>query len=130
MTEACHHFIISLGSNHNPEHYIPYALVRLREQLDITRESEIMLTDPVNFPYPSGLFTNVILEGMTGLNQGELLYLLHSLEEYAGRDRATPQLVSLDADLITWNDAILKPKDMQRPYFKAYLQTKNDERNI
>lgn len=125
-----HRCIISLGSNHSANLYIPYALERLRQCLYIERESEVMQTEPVNFPYPSGWFTNVILEGTYRGTKAELIKLLDALEAYAGRDRTKPELVALDADLIVWDDAVLKPRDLERPYFKAYLEKQKYERNI
>lgn len=121
-----HQALISLGSNHAADTHIPYALARLRASLSIVRETELMLTEPVGFPYPSGLFTNVIIKAETALSKGELHRLLHELEAHAGRNRSTPQLVPLDADLIIWDDEVLKPQDLQRPYFPRSFWAKED----
>lgn len=116
-----HRFIISLGSNTDATKHIPRALEALRQALDIDYESAQALTDPVDFPYPSGRFTNILLRGTTEQEQAAIYALLHKLEQAAARSRETPTLVTLDADLITWDDEVLKPKDLARPYFKDLL---------
>lgn len=114
-------FIISLGSNTRAMEYIPYALTELRKVLNIDRETELMRTKPVDFPYPSGDFINVILWGETDLDREEIYDFLHRLEEVAGRERNTPALVPLDADLLVWGDEVLKPKDLERPYMRGLI---------
>ncbi len=80
-----------------------------------------MQTKPVDFPYPSADFTNVVLWGHTDKSREELCTLLEELEDYAGRRRDTPALVPLDADLLIWNGEVLKPKDLERPYMQGLL---------
>lgn len=116
-----HRFIISLGSNTDAKSHIPRALEALRQALVLDYESAQTLTKPVDFPYPSGYFTNVLLRGSTELEREAVYTLLHQLEQTAGRTRETPALVPLDADLIIWDDEVLKPKDIERPYFKDLL---------
>lgn len=115
------HFVLSLGSNIEAERYIPYALETLRRELCITRQTPLMQTKPVDFPYPSADFTNVVLWGHTDKSREELCTLLEELEDYAGRRRDTPALVPLDADLLIWNGEVLKPKDLERPYMQGLL---------
>lgn len=122
-----HQALISLGSNYEADKYIPYALARLRATLSIERETELMLTEPVGFPYPSGFFTNVIIKAKTELSREKLHQLLHDLEAYAGRNRSTPALVPLDADLIIWENEVLKPQDLQRPYFPRSFWAREEQ---
>lgn len=119
--KARQRFIISLGSNTQANEYIPYALSVLRSNLCIDKETELMQTKPVDFPYPSSDFTNVILWGETELSLDEVYKLLRSLEDYAGRRRTTPHLVPLDADLLVWEREVLKPQDLKRPYMKELI---------
>lgn len=116
-TKLRHQALISLGSNIDARQHILQALEVLRSSLEVTAESQLLETAPVDFPYHSGPFTNVLLACQTELEESELLDLLHQLEARAGRDRQTPQSVPLDADLITWDEVIRKPEDIQRPYF-------------
>lgn len=120
-TSALHRFLISLGSNRPDSHYIDYAVAELRQAFSITRESELMYTEPVDFPYPSSNFWNLILWGETALTKNELLSLLNQLEAHAGRDRSKPHDVPLDADLIIWDEETLKPRDLERPYLRNLL---------
>lgn len=114
-------FIISLGSNSQAEKYIPYALKELRKALTIDKESELMQTKPVDFPYPSEDFINVVLWGETTLDKEDIYQLLHKLEDHAGRQRSKPALVPLDADLLVWGNDVLKPCDLERPYMKQFF---------
>ena len=109
--------LISLGSNTHAEAHIPRALESLHSALAIERE-----TAPVDFPYPSGLFTNLLILAYTPMSQADLINLLHNIEQEAGRDRKHPEVVTLDVDLIQWNDEVLKPRDTLRPYFKTLAQ--------
>lgn len=118
-----HQFIISLGSNHKATEHIPNALAVLRRELYISKESPLMQTEPVDFPYASPKFSNIILWGHCSQAFTELQQLLRTLERLAGRDRGTPHLVPLDADLIVWDSQVLKPQDLERPYFKPYLES-------
>lgn len=116
-----HRFVISLGSNTDAERHIFKALSVLRLRLTIEGESPVVNTEPVDFPYPTGWFTNVVLVGSTTYTREELVTILHQIEQEEGRDRTTPEQVRLDADLIMWDSEVLKPKDLQRPYFKELL---------
>lgn len=114
-----HRVLLSLGSNTNAEQHIPQALESIRLALLVLGESAIAQTEPVDFPYPSDLFTNVLILAETTLSKQELIDFLHALEQKAGRDRTTPECVTLDADLISWDSEILKARDLQRPYFSV-----------
>ncbi len=122
-----HSFVISLGSNSSTPEYVHYALSRLREELSLQRETDLMHTEPIDFPYPSGKFWNVIISGNTHWDKARVTELLAELEHYAGRNRQRPELVPLDADLIIWDDCLLKPQDIKRPYFQPFLRHFNDE---
>ena len=105
--------LISLGSNTHAEAHIPRAL---------ERETAAIQTEPIDFPYPSGLFTNLLILAYTPMSQADLINLLHDIEQEARRDRKHPEIVTLDLDLIQWNDEVLKPRDTLRPYFKTLVQ--------
>lgn len=115
-----HRLLVSLGSNSPQSDCIQQALDTLKEHLCIGETSPLMRTAPVDFPYPSADFWNIILWAETSLTRQEVDSLLQQLEYYAGRDRSTPQLVPLDADLIIWDGEVLKPQDLKRPYFEGF----------
>lgn len=125
-----HNFLISLGSNKGAEQHIGSALLYLRQSLEIALESDIMQTEPVDFPYPSGLFTNVLLWGCTCYDKEKVQKILDCLEQRAGRDRTQRAEITLDADLIIWDRVLLKKQDLQRPYFHPYLDKCIYDRNI
>ena len=114
--------LISLGSNTHAEVHIPRALESLHSALTIERETAAIQTEPVDYPYPSGLFTNLLILAYTPMSQADLITLLHNIEQEARRDRKHPEIVTLDLDLIQWNDEVLKPRDTLRPYFKTLAQ--------
>lgn len=123
---AWHRLLLSLGSNVDRERSIGYALAELRTRVHILRETEIMLTDPVDFPYPSGTFANVLLLCESSASLSEMQTLLHRLETDCGRTAETrrlhPELIHLDADLIIWEHQVLKPQDLARPYVRTALE--------
>lgn len=113
-----HNVLISLGSNWEATLHVPRALEVLSRVLEVVHQSEQMSTTPVDFPYPSPPFKNVILECRTSMTEEELSGELLRLEQLSGRDRTTPHLIPLDADIIAWEDEIRKPQDLRRDYFK------------
>lgn len=119
-------FILTLGSNHEAQTHIPMALETITKRLQIAAHSPLMITDAVDFPYPSPKFTNIVLFGHTSLSLGETQALLHSLEHRAGRTmqakRQNPAIVHLDADIVVWCGAVLKPRDLNRPYLRDGLK--------
>ena len=126
MTRS-HHFVLTLGSNTDAEAHIAF----VREEL-LTfphcslRFSTPRLSAPVEFALSSALFTDVVVVGDTHEELTTFADRLKDLERRAGRtpeQRATtPEQIPIDIDLISWDDLILKPRDLSRPYLHLGLR--------
>ena len=120
-----HRFVLTLGSNDRPSERIAWTLEQLAGLPLELRSSTPRSSSPVDFPLSSALFTDVVLLGYTTLELDELQRLLKALEQRAGRTpeqrQAHPERIPIDIDLITWDGAILTPKDCTRPYLQQGL---------
>lgn len=118
--KTLHRAIITIGSNYEAEHNVPYVLSRLGASLSIVAQTQPMLTEPIDFPYDSCQFVNVVLLATTTESLAQVNKALKHLEEACGRTparrKAHPEQVPMDIDLIIWDDEVCKPRDLQRPY--------------
>lgn len=121
-----HRFLLTLGSNCQPEQHITAALSALAALPLELRQSTPRCSQPVDFPLSTAPFTDVVLVGYTELALEELQGLLKALERQLGRtpeQRASrPQDIPIDIDLITWDERLLKPRDSERLYFVEGLR--------
>ncbi|MFV0404163.1 MAG: 2-amino-4-hydroxy-6-hydroxymethyldihydropteridine diphosphokinase, partial [Bacteroides graminisolvens] len=90
---------------------------RLTEIYPSVRFSEAYLTAAEGLQNPSP-FLNQVAVVHTRQTAHEVRATLKELEREAGRLPAHKQLevIKLDADLLQFNDRVLKPADMQRSY--------------
>lgn len=118
--KTLHRAIITIGSNYEAERHVPSVLSCLGEYLTIVAQTPPMLTEPIDFPYDSAQFVNVVLLATTSEPLAEVSKHLKLLEESCGRTTARrkihPEQVPMDIDLIIWDDEVCKPRDLQRPY--------------
>lgn len=124
--EHTHHtLLITLGSNYEADRNIAYALEHIYGYLYLLAQTDIVETEPIDFPYPSASFYNTVLLCRTQLPLEEVQIFLDKLEEACGRTleyrQMHPEQISLDADLIIWDEWILKTKDLRRPYLSEGL---------
>lgn len=134
MTPQLRPLLLSLGSNHHPERYIPYALEGIARRIQIVDQSPLVRTVPIDFAYPSDLFANTLLLCRTHLPLEVVQELLSELETVCGRTSEMahlhPEQIALDADLLIWGSHTLKPRDLERTYVQqaiAYLGLPLDE---
>ena len=112
-----HNVIIVLGSNSNSEKNISKTKQMLSDVFDIIYFAKPVPTIPIDIPNPN-LFLNQVCILKTELNITEITAILKHIEHTIGR---TPEdklkhCITIDADLIKWEDTILKPKDLDRFY--------------
>lgn len=109
--------IICLGSNDGREQHLQLARERLTEIYPSVRFSEAYLTAAEGLQNPSP-FLNQVAVVHTRQMADEVRATLKELEQEAGRLPAHKQLevIKLDADLLQFNDRVLKPADMERSY--------------
>lgn len=68
-------------------------------------------------------YLNAVCQGLTPLSLEELTRWLKALESAMGRQRgeAAKGQVTLDLDLVVWDDTILRPVDAGRTYYLTCL---------
>lgn len=117
--------IITLGSNHNREYNMHYALRALEGIVHIISRSPIVLTEPIDFVYSTALFANTVLLCESDHSLEEVQASLSGVERACGRTSHSrlehPELVPMDADLVVWREQVFKPKDFARPYLSEGL---------
>lgn len=120
---ASHYAVVSLGSNTNPEYHIDRAKHLLDETFFNNRVSPALFSKPIDFAYPSGPFLNCIASFQTEQSVEELSQTLKEIELAAGR-KIQPKIhgrISIDIDLLYYDDRCLRPRDAMRPYVMAGL---------
>lgn len=111
-----HQVIISLGSNHLPSVHIQWASERLTVLLDDVRLSRRLWTQDVK---GTGVwYQNRLLYATTRLSADALLAKLKETEIETGR---TKQCVTIDLDLMQYDQQRYHERDWQRPYVQKLL---------
>lgn len=135
MNKGRNRIILSLGSNLSPKKNIDWACDELRKLLPDIVFSKAVYTKPCNW-HCEDLFLNCVAIADTDYLKDELVSLFKSLERESGRTAESKIIgkISLDIDLLQWNDCILKPGDMKREYVMNGLlsleaELQNDERS-
>lgn len=111
--------IVELGSNIEPEKYIPEAKQLLAEKFKIISESEFVKTKPIGGTrQPDFINGAVLLE--TKLSAQELKAILKSIEEQLGRKKGSPSFAprTIDLDIVVWNAKVVDQDFYQRAYLK------------
>lgn len=114
--------VLSLGSNRDKENNIELADRLLREYFVSIHFSEAVYTEPVGMLH-SSLFLNQVAMAYSPEGPDEIIKTLKQIERKIGRlpeDKAK-ELIPIDIDLLQWNNEVLKPIDMQRPYIQSAL---------
>ena len=108
-----HRFVLTLGSNSEPQKHLSLAQAGLRslglERLTFSPARE---SAPISFGLSDALFTDQVAVGETSMELETFAPHLKALEQRTGH----PEAIPVDIDLITWDREILKPRDITRPY--------------
>lgn len=77
----------------------------------------------------TALFSNQVAMFTTGIEEKEVIRALKQIEFEVGRrpEDKPAERVCLDIDLLVYDDEILKPEDMQRPYIRQGMEEIVDE---
>lgn len=113
---------VELGSNEGSEQTVISAQKALRKHFPDAAFSRIRKTEPVDFASPRPFF-NLSGRFTTPLSREEVTGILKSIEKEHGRkpeDKALG-IVRLDIDLLIYDNALLKPKDVLRGYVRDGL---------
>ncbi|MDO4706927.1 MAG: 2-amino-4-hydroxy-6-hydroxymethyldihydropteridine diphosphokinase [Porphyromonadaceae bacterium] len=119
-TSMQHRLILTLGTNTGSSLPLDIALSELKQSIVPLGVSPTMQTKPIDFPYPSRPFHNIILVGITSLCYEALCHECKRIEVLSGRTleqrEVSPELIPLDLDIVIWDGKVCKPKDLYRPY--------------
>lgn len=112
-----HRCLISIGSNYNREANLILARRKLEELFPTVRFAPEEETQPLFFKNPA-LFSNQIALFFSETEEVNVQKELKAIEYSAGRrlEDKEKEKVCLDIDLLSFDDRILKPKDLQRDY--------------
>lgn len=111
-----HQVLIALGSNTRQPVHIQWASERLSFLLSDCRLSRTLWTADIK---GSGKwYMNRLIEGTTELSVEDLQVLLKETETAAGR---TKQMVTIDLDLMRYDDVRYHEKDWQRSYIQNIM---------
>ena len=99
------------------------AMQLLQAHIHALRFSEAIWMEALNYPQSVGPFLNRVSEGWVCERPEEIQACLKSIERHLGRrsEQKAAGVVVIDLDLLQWNDRILKPADLQRPYVRSGL---------
>lgn len=123
-----HTCLICIGSNHNREIHVSFATEALKglfPNIVFGRKEE---TEPWGISN-SALFINQVASFTTELSAEEVKEALKQLETLSGR---TPEekekgIVSLDIDLLMYDDVILKPDDIKKEYMTKLIPERKEQ---
>ena len=116
-----HYVIIALGSNVSRDH-LPKARQLMGEWLNVTATSDIIATEPIGMSSPD--FHNQLLECTTALTLDRLTLRTKATEQTLGRQHGKG-IVSIDIDIMQYDDTRLHPDDWNREYIiELYRQIK------
>lgn len=87
--DQCHRYLISIGSNLDPEHNIPAALQQVWPQVSACVLSRIIATEPVGM-VSNHRFLNLVAYLETPLSADRLKQVFNQVELALGRDRTDP----------------------------------------
>ena len=112
-----HSCLLCLGSNYNRRLHMEDARNALRKLFPTIRFSDEMTTEAIGDKFLSP-FSNQVAKLETTLSYEEIRSLLKQIEKDNGRlpEDKEQGIVKLDIDLLTFNDLILKPNDMEKDY--------------
>ena len=112
-----HSCLLCLGSNSNRHFHMEEARKALMKLFPNIRFSKEMTTEAIGDKFLSP-FSNQVAKLETSLTIEEIRNLLKKIEK---ENRRLPEdkeqgIVKLDIDLLTFDDLILKPNDMEKDY--------------
>lgn len=116
--------IISIGSNKERTSNINSVIESLKEVYPTSRFSTPEITEPIDLPEGTKTFLNLVGVIQTPQTQEEFVAYLKELEKEFGRNEDDDEegIIPMDIDLIEWNDEVLKPLDLVRPYVVAGME--------
>lgn len=120
MTQKEHYIIISLASNENQEANMAAARTQLEQLLTEVKFTSAIWTEPIN-TLRKEPYLNQLCKGTTALGEGLLCEVLKELEKRLGRRRNEDGIVTIDLDLLQYDDQRHHLRDWNRIYVKDLI---------
>ena len=121
MTQKQHQIIISIASNENQEANVQAARVQLTQLLSEVHFTSAIWTEPINSirqePYLNQLCKATTAFGMNLLNE-----VLKETEKRLGRTHNEDGIVTIDLDLLQYDNEQFHLKDWSRNYVKDLIK--------
>lgn len=109
-------YTISIGSNDHPTESLALAHKRLQEQFPGIRFTATERTAPLGMGRGCPPFANQVARFCSTSTPAEVRARLKAIEREAGRRPDGGEEVRLDLDLLTCDDLVLKPGDLERDF--------------
>jgi 2-amino-4-hydroxy-6-hydroxymethyldihydropteridine diphosphokinase len=120
MIQKEHHIIISLASNSNHEANLQAARTQLIQLLNEVHFTSAIYTDPIGTlckePY-----LNQLCKGTTALGRNLLSEVLKEIEKRLGRTHNEDGIVTIDLDLLEYDNERYHLRDWERNYVKDLI---------
>lgn len=116
--------IISIGSNKDRTNNINSVIQLLQSSYLGSRFSTPEITEPIDLPEGTKPFLNLVAMIPTSESRADFCARLKAIEKELGRDPDDDEegIIPMDVDLIEWNDEVIKPHDLVRPYVVAGME--------
>lgn len=120
MVQKEHHIIISLASNFNQEANLEAARAQLTQLLTEAHFTSAIWTEPIN-SLRSDPYLNQLCKGTTAFGFNLLNEVLKETEKRQGRTHNEDGIVTLDLDILQYDDEIFHLRDWSRNYVKDLI---------
>ena len=120
MVQKEHHIIISLASNFNQEANLEAARAQLTQLLTEAHFTSAIWTEPIN-SLRSDPYLNQLCKGTTAFGFNLLNEVLKETEKRRGRTHNEDGIVTLDLDILQYDDEKFHLRDWTRNYVKDLI---------
>ena len=120
MTQKQHQIIISLASNENQEANLQAAREQLTQLLSEAHFTSAIWTDPIN-SIRQEPYLNQLCKATTAFSMNLLNDVLKETEKRLGRTHNEDGIVTIDLDLLQYDEAQYHLRDWSRNYVKNLI---------
>ena len=120
MTQKQHQIIISLASNENQETNLQAAREQLTQLLSEAHFTSAIWTDPIN-SIRQEPYLNQLCKATTAFSMNLLNEVLKETEKRLGRTHNEDGIVTIDLDLLQYDEAQYHLRDWSRNYVKNLI---------
>ena len=115
--------VVALGSNIDPDHYMPQAVDRLAEEWPLISKSCCIVTKPLGIMAQADFLNGVVLLD-TALDQTDFKKRLKELEILIGRQKRVEKWGprEIDLDLLVWNGQVVDHDFFDRDFLRQAVE--------